>query len=214
MAEQDWELSYAALGDPHHEITAACQERGWLELIVNPETTVMSDREDSFYHHPKGYFQPGVLALDSGGRVLYRWRGIPTRKNMGGATERPTANHVYENLSAALATPGADDAVLDEKPELDSRGLPWPLFMSLLVANGWFIKPKTFPHISGGPSLARRLKHAMIRIPIFIFAWVIAFTLLPTLWVGAAFLAWAAWLTPFIHEVNGRFQNLGTTGND
>jgi hypothetical protein len=48
-------------------------------------------------------FQPGVLSLASDGRVLYRWRGRPTRKNMGGATERPTAEHVFNRVSSALA---------------------------------------------------------------------------------------------------------------
>ena len=68
---------------------------------------------------------------------------------MGGATERPTAAYVFDNVSRELAVsaaPGeAVDAELDTNPKLDSRGLPWPVFMSLLVANGWFIKPKPFP---------------------------------------------------------------------
>lgn len=208
MAEDDWELNFETVGDPHHEIWATCVDRGWLELIVNPDTRVLSDREDSMYHHPKGYFQPGVLALDSAGSVLYRWRGIPTRSNMGGATERPTANHVFDNLSLALASPGSGDAAPDLKPKLDSRGLPWPLFVSLLVANGWFIKPKPFPHISGGPSVKRRARSALLRMPIFLGAWIMAFTLLPTVWVGAALLGWAAWLTPHIRFINAKFQSV------
>ena len=157
MARDAWELAFESVGDPHHEISGACQERGWLELFVNHQTALMSSHENSTFRHPKGYFQPGVLSLDSGGRVLYRWRGTPTRKNMGGATERPTADHVFDNVSRALAVPPSSgepvDAELDTKPRLDSRGVPWPLFMSLLVANGWFIKPKTFPFSSEGPSV-------------------------------------------------------------
>ncbi|MDX1736556.1 MAG: hypothetical protein R3228_19410, partial [Halioglobus sp.] len=80
------------MGDPHHEIATACRERGWLDIIVNPKTDLFEKDETSNFSHPKGYFQPGVLAIDDAGRVLYRWRGIPTRRNMGGATERPTAN--------------------------------------------------------------------------------------------------------------------------
>ena len=43
--------------------------------IVQSASTWMS--------HPKGYFQPGVLALSQQGRVLYRWRCRPSRQNVG-----------------------------------------------------------------------------------------------------------------------------------
>ena len=45
--------------------------------------------------HPKGYFQPGVLALSREGRVLYRWRCRPTRQNVGGASGRPTTRYAF-----------------------------------------------------------------------------------------------------------------------
>jgi hypothetical protein len=212
QAEEEWALAFEAIGDPHHEISDTCRERGLLELFVNTKTLLMSSDENSPYRHPKGYFQPGVLSLDANGRVLYRWRGRPTRKNMGGATERPTAVHVLDNVSRALTASASSrepvDAELDTKPVLDSRGIPWPLFMSLLVANGWFIKPRPFPFISGGPSAVQRARRALLRIPIFIAAWVIALTQLPSLWVALAFMGWAIWLTPQILFVNGQFQNI------
>ena len=46
--------------------------------------------------------------------------------------------------------------------------------MSVLVANGWFIKPKPFPYLSGGPSTEQRVKRAMLRIPFFVAAWAVA----------------------------------------
>ena len=215
QAQEAWELPFESIGDPHHEISQACRERGLLDLFVNTETALMvnnADSPDSRFSHPKGYFQPGVLALASNGRVLYRWRGRPTRKNMGGATERPTAAHVFEKLSGALAEASSAsepmDAELDASPALDSRGIPWPLFVSVLVANGWFIKPRTFPFTPGGRSVGQRFIRAVLRIPIFIAAWAIALTQLPTLWVGLAFLAWAAWLTPKIRFINKQFQNV------
>ena len=212
MAQDVWELSFETVGDPHHEISDACRSRGWLELYVNQDVALMSRDESSIYSHPKGYFQPGVLSLDSEGRVLYRWRGTPTRKNMGGATERPTANHVFDNVSRALAAAPASgeraDAELDTKPRLDSRGIPWPLFMSLLVANGWFIKPKPFSFLREGPPVKQRARRALLRVPLFIAAWVVAFALLPSLWVGIALIAWAAWLTPQIRFINRQFQNV------
>ena len=138
--------------------------------------------EKSPFSHPKGYFQPGVLALDKTGRVLYRWRSVPTRRNMGGATERPTANHVFEKLSQALQTPATaalTDAELDLKPKLDMRGIPWPIFVAVLTANGWFIKPKVFPHLPDGPSIKLRFLRAFLRIPLFIGLWVLALNELP-----------------------------------
>jgi hypothetical protein len=210
-AKEDWRLTFETVGDPHHEISTTCRERGWLELIVNPKTDTFTELKTSNFSHPKGYFQPGVLALDKTGRVLYRWRGVPTRRNMGGATERPTANHVFEKLSQALQAPASAalaDAELDLKPELDMRGIPWPIFVAVLTANGWFIKPRPFPHIPDGPSVKRRFMRAFLRIPLFIGVWILALSVLPVLWVGIAFSAWALWLTPHIRYINDQFQNV------
>ena len=38
-------------------------------------------------------------------------------------------------------------------------------------------------------------------------AWGLAFALLPSLWVGGALVAWAAWLTPRIRFRANQFQN-------
>ena len=210
-AEKDWEFGFESVGDPHHEISNTCVERGLLELIVNTHTELTAPAGSKF-SHPKGYFQPGVLALDSNARVLYRWRSIPTRNNIGGAVARPTANYVFDSVSKALASATPDaaaaDAELDTNPELDSRGIPWPLFMSLLVANGWFTKPQTFGYQPGGPSTNQKITNAAIRIPIFVGAWAIAFATLPTLWVGVGLVGWAAWLTPKVRFFNNQFQNV------
>jgi peroxiredoxin len=210
-ARDDWQLNFEVVGDPHHEIVSTCRDRGWLELIINTRTELFEQQKDSNFSHPKGYFQPGVLALDKSGRVLYRWRGVPTRSNMGGATERPTANHVFGKISAALEAPASAepaDAELDLRPELDSRGIPWPIFISILTANGWFIRPQPFPHLPNGPPLRRRFLRAILRIPVFILAWVVAFSLLPTAWVGAALTAWVIWIIPQIRFINEQFQNV------
>ena len=210
-AQEDWELNFECVGDPHQEISATCIERGWLQLFVNTNTDLQENFEGSKFSHPKGYFQPGVLAIGDGGRVLYRWRGVPTRKNMGGATERPTANYVYEKISAALEGPASSeiaDAELDDAPELDMRGIPWPLFVSVLTANGWFIEPKPFPHAPGGVSIQKRFLGAILRIPVFIAAWIVALYVFPAVWVGCAFAAWALWLTPRIRYLGTQFQNV------
>ena len=118
-AEQTWELDFPAVGDPHHEIADACRERGWLQLFVNPKARLLADAT-GFAAHPKGYFQPGLLAITRTGRVLYRWRGRPTRKNAGGATSRPLAEDVWRQIEAAIARgDSAGDAAPDEPERLD-----------------------------------------------------------------------------------------------
>ena len=90
-AEEAWELGYPCVGDPHHEIRYALQDKGLLSVFANPNAGHLWMRP--WVSHLKGYFQPGVLAVDRGGRVLYRWRCRPTRDNMSGAGQRPTPQH-------------------------------------------------------------------------------------------------------------------------
>ena len=91
LAQDKWEIGFEAIGDPHHEISGACRERGLLELFVNTKTDLMRLDEARSFSHPKGYFQPGVLSLDSSGRVLYRCgsSGCP-RGLAGGDVSRDT----------------------------------------------------------------------------------------------------------------------------
>ena len=62
--------------------------------------------------HPKGFFQPGVLALTQSSRILYRWRSVPSEKNLNGTVARPTPTHVWCGVEASLiagdATGNAD----------------------------------------------------------------------------------------------------------
>jgi hypothetical protein len=99
-ARESWGLEFPLIGDPHHEIADQCRERGWLDLYVHTHadqsgtqrTLIARDIDTPI--HPKGHFQPGVLALTPTFRILYRWRGVPTRRNNGGATERSTRSGV------------------------------------------------------------------------------------------------------------------------
>ena len=205
-AATDWRLDFETVGDPHHEVSGACRDKGWVDLFVNQRLDFLRasarDTGDWTPTHPKGYFQPGVLALGRDGRVLYRWRGVPTHSNMGGATERPTAEHVWSRVSEALAAgDGAADAAPDSAPPLDSRGLPWPLFASLLVANGWFLNPRGFRSAS-------RVIVAGVRLLAFIAAWVLAFAWLPSLAVAAALAVWIAWITPMVRWLGREFQHV------
>jgi len=210
-AAASWELGFPLIGDPHHEIADQCRERGWLDLYVNArgDSRGTIGRGSDPFVHPKGYFQPGVVALTREPRILYRWRGVPTRRNNGGATERPTPGHVWQQVEQALAAPGAPDAALDTPPEVDMKGIPWPLFVLLLLANGNFWRPMGFALRRRGPddSMARA-KRAAVKLVLFVAAWIAAFAVLPAGWVATALLAYAAIAAPGILELHRSFQSV------
>ena len=209
-AQQDWETGLEHVGDPHQEIAGACAERGWLSLFTNDWGTDIVGAGPSWVSHPKGYFQPGVLALSGEGRVLYRWRCRPDRKNVGGAIARPTPAHVWSGVQTALEQPpDAPDVALDADPVLDSPPVPWPLFVTLLLANGWFLRPVPFDQRPGKDTVRQRQRNAMRRVPLFVAGWIAAGLLLPIWLVALAFAAWVAKVLPGIRIVNARFQNVG-----
>ncbi len=100
-AQQHWETGFEHIGDPHQKISDECTDRGWLSLFTQDWGDTFTLEAD-WVSHPKGYFQPGVLALSRTGRVLYRWRCRPNRRNIGGAVARPTAPHVWSRVQVAL----------------------------------------------------------------------------------------------------------------
>jgi hypothetical protein len=207
-AREAWDLDFECVGDPHHEIVEECRARGWLDLFVNPQTSPDA-HQVAWFSHPRGFLQPGVLALSREGRVLYRWRSRPTRKNAGGATGRPLHDHVWECVQRALGHPAsATDAPLD-RPPLDVLTPPWPLFVFLLLANGNFIRPRTFPMERGSSDTPekRRAPWAIAKAVVFVAAWIVAFATLPPLPVAAAFVLWAAAVTPGIVALHRLFQN-------
>jgi hypothetical protein len=212
-AKSEWELSFETVGDPHQEIAEQCKERGWLELFVNKDASFITNTDDRL-SHPKGYFQPGVLGIDSNKRILYRWRSIPTRANIGGAVERPTASYVYQKVAESLEqADNIEDAQLDGKPELDSKGRPFPIFVTLLLANGWFIRPVPFLLTNSKLSPLQRIKRAARRIPIFLAVWIAAFLILPTNWVTNAAIAYGVWVSVIVVTVFRGLQHTSEPEN-
>ena len=49
----------------------------------------------------------------------------------------------------------------------------------------------------------------MLRIPLFVAAWIAAALLLPVWVVALAFAGWVAKIVPGVRMVNARFQNVG-----
>jgi hypothetical protein len=210
-AGASWGLEFPLVGDPQHEIADACRERGWLDLYVNTHRDPgnMLSRDVDPPVHPKGYFQPGVIALSRERRILYRWRTVPTRGNNGGATERPKAADVWREIELALATPGAPDAGLATPTRVDSKGIPWPLFVLLLLANGNFWRPKGFALArNGADDVGQRAVRAMLKLAVFAVGWIGAFALLPAGWVALALVVYAAVATPGIIEAHRAFQSV------
>ena len=200
-----WAFGFDAVGDPHHEILDTCRKRGWLNLFTQDGALLKQAR--SWAEHPKGYFQPGVLALTQDGRVLYRWRCRPTRKNVGGAVERPAPEYVWTQTKARLDGP-AEDAPLDDTAEMDVKPPPWPFFISLLLAHGWFIKPTVFPLSRPGDPDNVHPASVIPRLIGFVVLWLAAFAFLPTVWVAGALVAWGIFVWPGIAQIHREFQNV------
>ena len=204
-AEETWEIGFPAVGDPHHEIRDTCRERGFLNIFANEDFGHLRSR--AWAAHPKGYFQPGALALTSEGRVLYRWRCRPMYQNMSGAGQRPTSAYVWAQMQSRLAA-GSTDAELDETPEFARKDLSWPYFLAILLAHGWFLRPKAFPLGRLGDKPSAKPQKMQRRIAIFVGAWIAAFALLPTAWVALALVAWGVLVLPGLAEIHRQFQNV------
>ncbi|MCH2171982.1 hypothetical protein MK489_14445 [Myxococcota bacterium] len=204
-AEEAWGHGFSCIGDPHHEIIDTCRERGWLSLFVSRSQGLLKFR--SWASHPKGYLQPAVLALTPEGRVLYRWRCRPTRQNVGGAISRPTPGHVWRNIQARLER-DCEEPELDDAPELDQQAPPWSLFVLMLMAHGWFLRPRPFPLGRANEKPPAHPARMIPRILAFAGIWIGAFALLPKGWVALALTAWAVLLWRGVTKIHREFQNI------
>jgi hypothetical protein len=173
---------------------------------VNDNSSALR-KSRSWASHPKGYFQPGVLAVTGDHRVLYRWRCRPTRQNVGGAVERPTPEHVWSEVQSRL-TGAADEPGLDDAPVLDTKAPPWPLFILMLLAHGWFVRPKVFPLGRTDDKPSANPQAMVPRLLGFAGLWIAAFALLPAAWVSLALAAWVAFVWPGVAQIHREFQNV------
>lgn len=202
-AEIDWEIQLPAVGDPHHEIRKLLKERELLDVFYNEDYGHL--RERAWASHPKGYYQPAVIALSKTGRVLYRWRCVPKYSNMSGAGARPEAHYTWEHIQAAMEN--THDAELDKTPLLGADDLSWFKFLLILTAHGWFLRPKAFPLARAGDKTRVSPSAMMRRVYAFVGLWLIALLLFPIQWVGGAALIWLLLLTPGLIEIHRQFQN-------
>lgn len=199
-AHKEWGTDFNHIGDPHHEILADIHNRGWLSLFVWNYVPKFRKEVSQNLSHPNGIYQPGVLVVNREGRVLYRWRSIPNNQNVGGAISRVTALHVWNKVKEAIFKPSVTpDSPLDEEAELDRKGISFPLFLLMLFASGWFIRPNYFVMSAKGHSLKQintQRRVALRRVPLFIIFWISAIILLP-IWVTVPlFMLWVIIVAP------------------
>ncbi len=205
QAHEHWDLNFENVGDPHQEISKTCSERGWLTLFANRGDHEFLRRGANWeVEHPKGYFQPGVLALTSAGRVLYRWRSVPSAENLNGTVARPTAGHAWGAIESALAAgDAAGDAAHDDNPVIDQAPPPRLLFYGALIANGWFLRVKSFAYSPGVRSVPARFAAAYARWLLFVVFWIAAFALLPAALAGLALAGWLTWIVRDLRRTLG-----------
>ena len=209
QAHEHWQLNFENVGDPHQEISRTCSERGWLTLYANKgDLEFLRRGADWEIEHPKGFFQPGVLALTNKQRVLYRWRSVPSAENLNGTSMRPTAAHVWHHTEDMLADrDAAGDAPHDENPTLDRGPPPRLLFFAAIIANGWFIRAKSFMYSPGTASIPARFKAAFLRWILFALFWWGALVVLPIELVGITFVCWLVWIGLDIKRVLGEMSH-------
>jgi len=209
QAHEHWELSFENIGDPHQEISKTCSERGWLTLYANRgELEFLQRGADWNIEHPKGFFQPGVLALTNKHRVLYRWRSVPSAENLNGTSMRPTATHAWQKIESALtAGEAAGDALHDDNPVVDQGPPPRLVFFAALIANGWFLKARSFMYSPGAESIPSRFKTAMSRWLIFLLFWIICLSIVPGGLVALAFAGWFTWIVLDLRRVMRDMDN-------
>lgn len=210
QAHEHWALNFENVGDPHQEISKTCSERDWLALYVNKGDLEFIQRGTTWkVEHPKGYFQPGVLALTESGRVLYRWRSIPSAENLNGTVSRPTARHVWDAVERSLgAGDEAADAEHDDAPEIDRGPPPRMIFFAALIANGWFLRAKSFVYSPGMEPVPTRFAKAFRRWILFGVFWIGALILLPILPVITGLVCWLAWIVRDIRITLHRMENV------
>jgi hypothetical protein len=136
--------------------------------------------------------------------VLYRWRSVPSAENLNGTLARPTAGHAWGAIERSLAAgDAAGDAAHDDNPEIDSAPPPKVLFVAALIANGWFLRVKSFAFSPGVRSVPARFATAMSRWLLFLVFWAAALVFLPIALVGIGFVAWVIWIVRDIRRTLG-----------
>ena len=128
---------------------------------------------------------------------------------MSGAGQRPTPQYVWAQMQTQL-TDDTGDADLDESPEFRLQDLSWPVFLAILLAHGWFLRPRALPIAREGDKPSAQLQSVKRRIVVFVGAWIAAFAFLPTSWVALGLVVWIVLALPGVVEIHRQFQHVPT----
>ena len=82
----------------------------------------------------------------------------------------------YRRAPGAGGAPAGDkagDAPLDDNPEIDRSPPPRFVFFAALIANGWFLRAKSFMYSPGVESVPSRFKAAFSRWLLFGLFWIV-----------------------------------------
>ena len=103
--------------------------RGVSKLFVNTKTSFITNTDERL-SHPKGYFQPGVLGIDSNKRTLSLAQRTDSREYWRRIRET-NLSYIHKQIAASLQqTDNSKDALLDNEPELIRRAnLSWYLLL-------------------------------------------------------------------------------------
>eukprot|EP01129_Flabellula_baltica_P005034 TRINITY_DN1795_c3_g1_i1.p1 TRINITY_DN1795_c3_g1~~TRINITY_DN1795_c3_g1_i1.p1 ORF type:complete len:971 (-),score=246.81 TRINITY_DN1795_c3_g1_i1:65-2977(-) len=98
-----WEIGYPLLGEPENV----------LALTYNMKT-------QKIVGYPYGMANPGLVAVDSEGSLIYHWVAYPSFSNYGGQTERPLATNVLDDIFDELAADDIDETSVSSATELST----------------------------------------------------------------------------------------------
>ena len=77
------------------------------------------------------------------------------------------------------------------------------VFWAAVIANGWFLRARSFAYSPGVKSVPARFKAAFSRWLLFVLFWGAALAFAPTLLVGLAFAGWLAWIVLDVRRTLG-----------
>lgn len=125
---------------------------------------------------------------------------------MSGAGARPEARYTWEKIKSRLNK--EKNAPYDRAPILGAKDLSWSHFLVILLAHGWFLRPRAFPLAREGDPKRVSPKKMMQRVYFFLSAWLTALLFFPVKGVLGAFILWSVIVTPGLIEIHRQFQNV------
>jgi hypothetical protein len=147
-AKAAWEVEYTVRADPQLEVLAALRARGLPEPFVNYDTLgYLAGAATPGGEYLRGMYQPAILVLKRDFEVVFKWVATPGPGNIGGAClVRPSANRILRAAQGHRVA-GSAGAAPYNPPDQRLFGL---LLGPLLLANGNFVRPKTFTNDARG----------------------------------------------------------------